>query len=75
MNGNRDAWLLVLEGMKVTHLFVAALSAYEIDYQWHDEQGFPIENQWAEDDPVHFRLAYENSQVRLYEFNPGRSNG
>jgi hypothetical protein len=75
MYGNRDAWLFALEGMKVTHLFVAVLSAYEIDYQWHDEQGFPIENQWAEGDPVHFRLAYENSQVRLYAFNPVRSNG
>jgi hypothetical protein len=76
MDGNREAWLFNLETMRVRYLFVAMLSAYEVDYQWHDRRGFPIEDEWAHDDQAHFRLAYENPQVRIYEFTPeGRVNG
>jgi hypothetical protein len=70
MNGNREAWLFNLESLNVRFLYVAMLSAYEVDYQWHDALGFPIEDEWAQNDPTHFRLAYENPQVHLYELLP-----
>jgi hypothetical protein len=67
MQGYRDAWLANLKALHVTHLFVTSLSAYEIDYMWHDAGGFPIEAAWAERDPDAFVLAYANPQVQVYE--------
>ncbi len=55
-----------LTALRVSHLFVTALSAYEIDYMWHDPQGFPIEEDWAAADPAAFVLVYENPQVKIY---------
>ena len=69
MHGNRDAWVFNLESMRVRYLFVAMLSAYEIDYVWHNERGFPIEDEWALADPGRFRLVYTNPQVHIYEFD------
>jgi hypothetical protein len=66
MEGVRDGWIANLETFGVRHLFIAALSAYEIDYLWHTDRGFPIEEQWAAHDPQPFRLEYENPQVRIY---------
>ena len=66
MEGFRDGWIFNLRGFGVTYLFVSALSAYEIDYVWHNEGGFPIEDEWAKADPRAFRLIYENPQVRIY---------
>jgi hypothetical protein len=66
MDGNRDAWIGNLEVMRVQYVFVALLSAYEIDYVWHNERGFPIEDDWAAADPVRFRLVYRNPQVHIY---------
>jgi hypothetical protein len=64
--GLREAWIANLRAAGVSYLFASALSAYEIDYSWHDEGGFPIEAEWARRDPAVFRLIYENGQVRLY---------
>jgi hypothetical protein len=66
MQGIRYAWIDNLRRSKVDYLFVAALSAYEIDYVWHDGSGFPIEATWAAGDPEMFHLLYGNSQVRVY---------
>jgi hypothetical protein len=66
MVGYRDAWRENLKALGVDHLFVSALSAYEIDYVWHNAGGFPIEDEWARMDPEAFTLVYENSQVRIY---------
>jgi hypothetical protein len=66
MRGDREAWLANLWTAGVTHLFVSALSAYEIDYVWHNAGGFPIEDDWAREDAPAFRLVYENPQVRIY---------
>lgn len=66
LGGNRDAWIRNLRALKIDHLFVSALSAYEIDYVWHNAGGFPIEDEWARTDPQRFPLLYENSQVRVY---------
>jgi len=66
ISGYREAWLENLKAIGVDHLFVSALSAYEIDYVWHNAGGFPIEDEWARTDPEAFRLVYENSQVRIY---------
>jgi hypothetical protein len=66
MDGNREAWTGNLKALGVDHLFVSVLSAYEIDYLWHDAEGFPIEQQWAQARPDEFSLVYENPQVRIY---------
>jgi hypothetical protein len=64
--GNADAWIRNLRAAKVTHLFVSVLSAYEIDYVWHNSEGFPVEDEWARADPHTFTLLFENGQVRVY---------
>lgn len=66
MQGIRDAWEMSLHRLGVAHLFVAMLSAYEINYQWHNAGGFPVEDAWAAADPRSFRVEYENPQVRIY---------
>jgi hypothetical protein len=66
MRGDRDAWLANLWTSGATHLFVSSLSAYEIDYVFHNAGGFPIEDDWARQDPQAFNLVYENPQVRIY---------
>ncbi len=66
MEGIRDAWIFNLQSMRVQYLFVAMLSAYEIDYVWHNEGGFPIEDDWAAHDLARFHLVYANPQVHIY---------
>jgi hypothetical protein len=66
MEGTEDAWLRNLKIHGVTHLFVAALSAYEVDYMFHTEAGFPIEDDWARRAPGRFTPLYENAKVRIY---------
>jgi hypothetical protein len=70
MHGDRDAWIFTMEQWRVQYLFVAMLSAYEIDYVWHNERGFPIEDEWALADPVRFHVVYTNPQVHIYAFDP-----
>jgi hypothetical protein len=69
MHGDRDAWIFNLEQQRVQYLFVAMLSAYEIDYVWHNDRGFPIEDEWALAEPVRFHLVYTNAQVHIYAFD------
>ena len=66
IRGDRDAWVRNLKALRVDHLFVSTLSAYEIDYVRHNDGGFPIEDEWARSDPESFTLVYENPQVRIY---------
>ena len=66
MEGNRDAWISNLKALGVDRLFVSTLSAYEIEYVWHNGGGFPIEDEWAKHDPSVFTLIDENPQVRIY---------
>ena len=66
MAGDRDAWIGNLKALGVDHLFITALSAYEIDYVSHDVGGFPVEDEWARKDPSAFTLVYENPQVKIY---------
>jgi hypothetical protein len=72
MQGIRDAWIFNLDTMGVRYLFVGALSAYEIDYVWHNDGGFPIEDEWASSDPVRFRRVYDNMQVHIYAVDTGK---
>jgi len=67
MQGNCDAWIFGLEAMKVRYVFVAALSMYEIDYVWHNDAGFPIEDDWASERPAQFQLVFRNPRVHIYE--------
>lgn len=68
MQGIRDAWVFNLETMHVDYVFVATLSAYEIDYVWHNERRFPIEDEWAQADPARFQLVFRNTEVHVYAF-------
>ncbi len=65
--GNRDAWRMNLKRERIAYVFLSTLDSYEIDYVWHNGQGFPIEDEWARTDPSTFRLVYENAAVRIYE--------
>jgi hypothetical protein len=73
MEGIRDAWIDNLKTLHVGYLFVSALSAYEIDNVWHDDQGFPIESTWAAADPRAFHLAFENRLVRVFAIDAAGS--
>lgn len=66
LEGLRYAWVDNLRVLDVDYLFISALSAYEIDYVWHNAGGFPIEDEWAAADPRAFHLRFENPQVRIY---------
>jgi hypothetical protein len=66
MQGFRDGWIDNLRRLGVRDLFVTQLSAYEIDYVWHNRAGLPIEDEWAAADPQSFQLVFDNGQVRLY---------
>ena len=67
MEGNRDAWLRNLKSLGVRYVFTSVLSVYEVDYMWHTAEGFPIEEEWARDDPNAFTMVYENPEVRVFE--------
>ena len=71
MDGIRDAWIFNLETLDVRYLFVATLSAYELDYVWHNDRRFPIEDEWAQADPTRFHLVYANADVHIYAFDAG----
>jgi hypothetical protein len=64
--GYRDGWTSNLKALGIDHLFVSTLSAYEVDYVWHNDGGFPIEDEWARADPAAFTIVFENSHVRIY---------
>jgi hypothetical protein len=64
--GDPDEWKMNLERERITYLFVDRLDPYEIDYQWHNAEGFPIEDEWARRDPQAFQLRYANDDVRIY---------
>jgi hypothetical protein len=64
--GDPDEWKMNLERERIMYLFIDRLDAYEVDYQWHNAQGFPIEDDWARRDPRAFRLTYSNEDVRIY---------
>lgn len=67
MSGDRSAWIANLRTLRVEYVFISTLDPYEIDYVWHNEQRFPIEDEWAKADPALLRLVYENPDVRIYQ--------
>ena len=56
-----------LKSRRISYLFISVLNQYDVDYVWHNAQGFPIEDEWAKADPASFRLAYDNPDARIYE--------
>lgn len=64
--GDPDEWKMSLQREEITYLFVERLDGYEMDYQWHNAAGFPIEDEWARKDPRSFGLSYSNDEVRIY---------
>jgi len=71
MQGDPGAWQFSLTAMNVRYVFVAALSAYEVDYVWHNDEGFPIEDDWAKAGPTRFQPVFENRMVHIYQFEEG----
>jgi hypothetical protein len=65
--GDRDAWKMNLRRERIRYVFVVSLDPYEIEYSWHNAQGFPIEDEWARSDPKAFTLVYSNEDVRIYQ--------
>jgi len=65
-NGVREAWIDNLRARGVDLLFVMALSPYELDHNWHDAGGFPIEATWAQADPAMFTRLFVNSRVQIF---------
>jgi hypothetical protein len=59
-----------LDAMGVGDVFIARLSAYEIDYQVHGSDGFPVEDGWAQAAPDRFTLVFGNDDARLYAVGP-----
>jgi hypothetical protein len=66
MHGDRSSWIRNLTTLRINYLCVFALNPYEIKYVWHNQDGFPVEDDWARADPQAFRLVYDNSSARIY---------
>jgi hypothetical protein len=49
----------------VNYLFIGAMSSFE-DALWQANEGFPVEDRWAESEPGAFSLVYANPDVRIY---------
>jgi hypothetical protein len=64
-NGNAAAWMQNLRNRGVNYLFIGAMSSFE-DALWQADEGFPIEDRWAEGEPGAFNLVYANPDVRIY---------
>jgi hypothetical protein len=65
-DGLREAWIDNLRARGVDLLFVMTLSPYEIDHNWHDARGFPIEATWAQSDSALFTRVFVNSRVQIF---------
>lgn len=70
LEGFPDLWIRNLDALGVRDVFVARLSAYEIDYQVHGPDGFPVEDGWAQAAPDRFTLVFGNQDARLYAVTP-----
>lgn len=66
LEGFPELWLRNLRLLGVQYVFVARLSAYEVDYQVHDASGFPIEDAWAQAAPAIFTRVFDDQDARLY---------
>jgi hypothetical protein len=66
MSGDRDAWMRNLKALGVNFVYVSILSAYEIDYMWHNADGFPIEDEWSRLDPGAFTSVYRTPEVEIF---------
>jgi hypothetical protein len=66
MSGDRAAWIRNLQKLRINYLCVFALNPYEIKYVWHNDAGFPIEDDWAQADTHAFQLVFDNRSARIY---------
>jgi len=63
------AWLDNVRRLRIDDLFVSRLWVFTVDYMWHDEDRFPIEETWARSDPGVFTPVYANREVKIYEID------
>jgi hypothetical protein len=51
----------------VNYVFIGAMSTFE-DALCLADEGFPVEDRWAESEPGAFALVCANADVRIYAF-------
>jgi hypothetical protein len=68
LEGIPALWIHNLDVLGVDDVFVARLSAYEVDVQTHGPDDFPVEDGWMQADPAEFTLAFGNHDARVYTF-------
>jgi hypothetical protein len=66
LRGFRDAWVANLKRAGVDYLFISRLAPLLMDDNWHNDEGFPVEEDWAKADPKMFSLVYANPEVKIY---------
>jgi hypothetical protein len=66
LDGVPALWVGNLDALGVGYVFIARLSAYEVDYQVHGPDGFPIEDAWAQADPGRFTRVFDDEDARIY---------
>jgi hypothetical protein len=66
LDGVSALWTRNLDLARVTDVFIARLSAYEVDVQTHGPEGFPIEDAWAQADPARFQVIFSNGEAHIY---------
>lgn len=65
-----SAWTGNLKAKRIQLLFITVLHPNEAAYLWHNDEGFPIEEEWAKGHPELFQGVYQNPVVRIYRFEP-----
>ena len=65
LEGVPALWLGNLDAQGVGYVFIARLSAYEVGYQVHGPDGFPIEDDWAAADPGRFTRIFDDADARI----------
>ena len=66
LEGIPALWTHNLEALGVSYVFIGRLSAYEVNYQVHGPDGFPVEDEWAQADPDMFTLVHDDGDARVY---------
>jgi hypothetical protein len=70
LEGVPALWIHNLQRLGVNYVFIGRLSAYEIDYQAHGPEGFPIEDEWAQAEPATFTRVHDDEDARVYAVKP-----
>lgn len=59
-------WLAGLKRLGVTYLYVQTMGRDEQRRLRHDQRGFPLERQWAKENPARFKPVYSGDRAEIY---------